>query len=164
MTAQSGGPTIAFSPLGVDHLIVGGVDATPGAWPWQLSLQTLYITGWSHICGACLLSPTKALTAAHCLGGSWVICIEIPVGNCFISLSTLLYCYDNRLFIVLSNKSTGRRRLPGLRCTLTERPWILKLQLQGARSNQEYRMQLFLPNYCSKQYISVVIQLDSVCE
>ncbi|CAH1775956.1 unnamed protein product [Owenia fusiformis] len=50
--------------------IVGGNDATAHSWPWQASLQQS--TWWSsgHICGATLVHPQWAITAAHCVEGS----------------------------------------------------------------------------------------------
>ncbi len=50
--------------------IVGGRDSEPGAWPWQLSLQYQREDGtWGHTCGAVLVDPYWALTAAHCTNG-----------------------------------------------------------------------------------------------
>ncbi|XP_031561881.1 elastase-1-like [Actinia tenebrosa] len=46
--------------------IVGGEQATPNSWPWQLSLK---FRG-GHNCGATLLTPTWAITAAHCVARS----------------------------------------------------------------------------------------------
>ena len=52
--------------MGGDQYIVGGTDASPGEFPWQLS-QT---RGGSHSCGASLLSSAYGLSAAHCVDGA----------------------------------------------------------------------------------------------
>jgi len=54
----------------VDVYIIGGSNASPGAWPWQLSQQRLSGGTWSHSCGASLLSARYGLSAAHCVDGS----------------------------------------------------------------------------------------------
>jgi len=46
--------------------VVGGSDAADAAWPWQLSHRN----GGSHSCGASLIRPSWALSAAHCVGGA----------------------------------------------------------------------------------------------
>ncbi|CAH1775264.1 unnamed protein product [Owenia fusiformis] len=46
--------------------IVGGRPASLGRWPWMISLR--YREG--HACGANLISPKWAITAAHCLRGA----------------------------------------------------------------------------------------------
>nr|XP_022332226.1 uncharacterized protein LOC111129944 isoform X3 [Crassostrea virginica]XP_022332231.1 uncharacterized protein LOC111129944 isoform X3 [Crassostrea virginica] len=48
--------------------IVGGNDAVPGHWPWQVSVQLKLPGGTTkHICGGSLISPNFILTATHCL-------------------------------------------------------------------------------------------------
>ncbi|XP_067334288.1 transmembrane protease serine 9-like [Channa argus] len=46
--------------------IVGGQVASPGSWPWQVSLQR----SGSHFCGGSLINDQWVLTAAHCFQSS----------------------------------------------------------------------------------------------
>ncbi|XP_017289992.1 chymotrypsin-like protease CTRL-1 [Kryptolebias marmoratus] len=43
--------------------IVGGENAAPGSWPWQVSIHFRS----SHICGGTLINDQWVLTAAHCI-------------------------------------------------------------------------------------------------
>ncbi|XP_070596615.1 transmembrane protease serine 12-like [Erythrolamprus reginae] len=47
--------------------IVGGRDAMPGAWPWQINLQVYEAgKGYLPMCGGSLINTSIVLTAAHC--------------------------------------------------------------------------------------------------
>lgn len=51
--------------------IVGGQPAKAGEFPYMLSLQRQgWNGGWSHSCGAVLVAPLTAVTAAHCVDGA----------------------------------------------------------------------------------------------
>lgn len=48
-------------------LIIGGDDAVPGYWPWQVSVQLKLGSESRHICGGALIAPNFVLTATHCM-------------------------------------------------------------------------------------------------
>ncbi|RWS01250.1 plasminogen activator sPA-like protein [Dinothrombium tinctorium] len=48
--------------------IVGGREALPGEFPWQVSLQIKrFSSNYMHYCGAVVLNSRTLITAAHCL-------------------------------------------------------------------------------------------------
>ncbi|XP_026230386.1 transmembrane protease serine 9-like isoform X2 [Anabas testudineus] len=56
--------------------IVGGQVASPGSWPWQVSLQ---ISG-SHFCGGSLINNQWVMTAAHCFGSYKPSSVTVVLG------------------------------------------------------------------------------------
>uniref|UniRef100_A0A8D2IQJ6 Peptidase S1 domain-containing protein n=1 Tax=Varanus komodoensis TaxID=61221 RepID=A0A8D2IQJ6_VARKO len=64
-TALKEGPVMSEKSSG--SRIVGGHEARPGAWPWQVSLQIYRIgVGYLHVCGGSLINNDSVLSAAHC--------------------------------------------------------------------------------------------------
>lgn len=59
---ESGTTAQAASPE-----IIGGREATPGAWPWQAALIYDPNNGRSQFCGGSLIDAGWVLTAAHCV-------------------------------------------------------------------------------------------------
>jgi hypothetical protein len=49
-------------PIAPPDKIVGGVEATPGAWPWQARLSL-----GNYMCGGSLVAAQWVVTAAHCV-------------------------------------------------------------------------------------------------
>ena len=62
--------------------IVAGDDASDGAWPWIGSLRfTVPPNKQEHMCGASLVTPTIAVTAAHCVDHGYVARRIMPEGD-----------------------------------------------------------------------------------
>lgn len=45
--------------------IIGGQDAEPHAYPWQISMKSL----GQHFCGGSIINERQILSAAHCVEG-----------------------------------------------------------------------------------------------
>ncbi|KAM9481983.1 chymotrypsin-like protease CTRL-1 [Clarias gariepinus] len=75
----------SFSQLNVcgqapfNSRIVGGQNATVGAWPWQVSLQSPAYGG--HFCGGSLINDKYILTAAHCVNSISMSGLTVHLGK-----------------------------------------------------------------------------------
>jgi len=56
--------------------IIGGTNATVGAWPWQVGLQ---YNGFLF-CGGTIVDPTTVITAAHCVEYLSPSALSVKVG------------------------------------------------------------------------------------
>lgn len=61
--AECGRPAVMPS---VNVRVVGGVEAMPHSWPWQVSLQT---SSRGHFCGGSIINEQWIVSAAHCAPG-----------------------------------------------------------------------------------------------
>jgi len=61
--------------------IVGGKDAIPYSWPWQVSItRKRNATHFGHTCGGSLISNQWILSAAHCFGDTSLGTYQIKLG------------------------------------------------------------------------------------
>ncbi|CAG2114066.1 unnamed protein product, partial [Medioppia subpectinata] len=61
--------------------IIGGSEASGGAFPWQVSLQRRQGGLWGHSCGAVVVNKNFILTAAHCINGLSESSLRAVVGT-----------------------------------------------------------------------------------
>merc|ERR1711931_510380 len=67
-----GSPAVGYA----DGRIIGGEEAPPHEFPWQISLRNL----GSHICGGSIINKNQVITAAHCVEGALPILDSVVAG------------------------------------------------------------------------------------
>lgn len=91
--------------------VVGGDDAVPHSWPWQVSLQYLKDDTWRHTCGGTLISSSYVLTAAHCIDKSLTyrvalgknsLTVEDEEGSVFSEVDTI-YVHEKWNSLLVQN-------------------------------------------------------------
>nr|XP_023407682.1 chymotrypsin-C isoform X2 [Loxodonta africana] len=85
-------------PPNLSARVVGGENARPHSWPWQISLQYLKNDTWWHTCGGTLIARNYVLTAAHCISNSLTyrvglgkndLTVEDEEGSLFVAVDTI---------------------------------------------------------------------------
>ncbi|XP_057370049.1 trypsin-1-like [Daphnia carinata] len=89
-----GGPFLATG-----EKIVGGTEAVPYEFPWQISLQRRAAIGWSHNCGGSVYNENYIIDAAHCVDGTFPSSWRIAAGEHSLSLTSGYEQYRNVLSI-----------------------------------------------------------------
>lgn len=81
------------APAGPSHQqeqspdIIGGREAAPGAWPWQVALVYRFSSEAyaGFFCGGSLIAPDWVLTAAHCIDEMEATTVDVLVGTNLLS-------------------------------------------------------------------------------
>ncbi|XP_023388419.1 chymotrypsin-C [Pteropus vampyrus] len=68
-------------PPNLSARVVGGDNARPHSWPWQISLQYLKNDTWRHTCGGTLIASNYVLTAAHCISNTLTYRVALGKNN-----------------------------------------------------------------------------------
>ncbi|CAD7678328.1 unnamed protein product [Nyctereutes procyonoides] len=89
--------------------VVGGDNARPHSWPWQISLQYLKNGVWKHTCGGTLIANNYVLTAAHCISntltyrvalGKENLVVEDEEGSVFANVESIVVHENWNSFLV----------------------------------------------------------------
>ncbi|XP_004472232.1 chymotrypsin-C [Dasypus novemcinctus] len=98
LLACASGCGVSSFPPNLSARVVGGDDASPHSWPWQISLQYLSSGTWRHTCGGTLIASNYVLTAAHCISnartyrvalGKQNLVVEDEEGSLIVAVDTI---------------------------------------------------------------------------
>ncbi|XP_039679629.1 trypsin-like [Perca fluviatilis] len=77
LTAESNAQSDVCGIAPLNTRIVGGVNAPPGSWPWQVSLHNSN----GHFCGGSLINSQWVLSAAHCFSSNSMTDLTVYLGR-----------------------------------------------------------------------------------
>ncbi|XP_061225493.1 chymotrypsin-C-like [Neopsephotus bourkii] len=92
--------------------VVGGEDAVPHSWPWQISLQYIQNGKWYHTCGGTLIETNWVLTAAHCISstltyrvvlGKQVLSDEEELGSVAVGVEKIIVHKNWNSFLIIND-------------------------------------------------------------
>lgn len=79
--AQEDPPAKDGGPASEAPTIVGGQQASPGEWPWQVALVSAGADPYNgQFCGGSLIGTSWVVTAAHCVDGATASSVQVLAG------------------------------------------------------------------------------------
>ncbi|KAI9564777.1 trypsin [Daphnia sinensis] len=85
--------------LAAGEKIVGGTEAVPNEFPWQISLQKRSANGWAHNCGGSIYNQNYIIDAAHCVDETFASTWRIVAGEHSLLRTSGFEQYRNLLSI-----------------------------------------------------------------
>ncbi|XP_036207762.1 chymotrypsin-C isoform X2 [Myotis myotis] len=124
--------------------VVGGENAVPHSWPWQISLQYLKDNTWRHTCGGTLIASNFVLTAAHCISKSKTyrvglgknnLAVDDEPGSLFVDVDTIFVHEKWNSFLVRNDIALIKLAEP---VELSDTIQVACLPAEGAMLSRDY--------------------------